>query len=116
MENPHVIVLFGATGDLARRKLLPGMLRLWEAGLLEDSRIVGTSLEDIDTETFVKIARSSCDEFGHRPVTDDRWEPFSQMLTYVPQSAGPEALAAAVREAEAAGRASPTARSTSCTT
>ncbi len=101
MENPHVIVLFGATGDLARRKLLPGMLRLWEAGLLEDSRIVGTSLEDIDSETFVKIARSSCDEFGHRAVTDDRWEPFSEMLTYVPQSAGPEALAVAVREAEA---------------
>ncbi|WP_036507265.1 glucose-6-phosphate dehydrogenase [Nocardioides sp. URHA0020] len=100
MENPHVIVLFGATGDLARRKLLPGMLRLWEAGLLEDSRIVGTSLEDIDTETFVKIARSSCDEFGHRAVTDARWEPFSDLLTYVPQSAGPEALAAAVREAE----------------
>ena len=100
MENPHVIVLFGATGDLARRKLLPGMLRLWEAGLLEDSRIVGTSLEDIDTETFVKIARSSCDEFGHRAVTDERWEPFSEMLRYVPQSAGPEALAAAVREAE----------------
>jgi glucose-6-phosphate 1-dehydrogenase len=100
MENPHVIVLFGATGDLARRKLLPGMLRLWEAGLLEDSRIVGTSLEDLDTETFVKIARSSCDEFGHRAITDDRWAPFSEMLTYVPQSAGPEALAAAVREAE----------------
>ena len=64
MEHPHVIVLFGATGDLARRKLLPGMLRLWEAGLLDNSRIVGTSLEDIDTETFVKFARLSCDEFG----------------------------------------------------
>lgn len=100
MENPHVIVLFGATGDLARRKLLPGMLRLWEAGLLDDSRIVGTSLEDIDTEAFVKFARSSCDEFGHRPITDAQWAPFSEMLRYVPQSAGPEALAAAVREAE----------------
>ena len=94
-----MVVLFGATGDLARRKLLPGMLRLWEAGLLEDSRIVGTSLEDIDTETFVKIARLSCDEFGHRPVDDARWEPFAQMLTYVPQSAGPDALAKEVRRA-----------------
>ncbi|KQW47815.1 glucose-6-phosphate dehydrogenase [Nocardioides sp. Root1257] len=100
MENPHVIVLFGATGDLSRRKLLPGMLRLWEAGLLDDSRIVGTSLEDIDTETFVKIARTSCDEFGHRAVSEERWAPFAELLRYVPQSAGPEALAAAVREAE----------------
>jgi glucose-6-phosphate 1-dehydrogenase len=101
MEHPHVVVLFGATGDLARRKLLPGMLRLWEAGLLEDSRIVGTSLEDIDTETFVKIARTSCDEFGHRPVDDARWAPFAEMLSYVPQSAGPAALADEVRRAEA---------------
>jgi glucose-6-phosphate 1-dehydrogenase len=100
MGNPHVIVLFGATGDLARRKLLPGMLRLWEAGLLTDSRIVGTSLEDIDTDTFVKIARTSCDEFSHRPVDDTRWEPFADMMTYVPQSAGPEALAQEVRRAE----------------
>ena len=51
-ERPHVVVLFGATGDLSRRKLLPGLLRLWEAGLLEDARIVGTSLEDLDTETW----------------------------------------------------------------
>jgi glucose-6-phosphate 1-dehydrogenase len=100
MEHPHVVVLFGATGDLARRKLLPGMLRLWEAGLLDDSRIVGTSLEDIDTETFVKIARLSCDEFGHHPVDDARWEPFAQLLSYVSQSAGPAALAEEVRRAE----------------
>ncbi|GAW56455.1 glucose-6-phosphate 1-dehydrogenase [Nocardioides sp. PD653] len=100
MEHPHVVVLFGATGDLARRKLLPGMLRLWEAGLLEDSRIVGTSLEDIDTETFVKIARTSCDEFGHGPVDEARWEPFAELLSYVPQSAGPAALAEEVRRTE----------------
>jgi glucose-6-phosphate 1-dehydrogenase len=97
MENPHVIVLFGATGDLSRRKLLPGLLRLWEAGLIQDARIVGTSLEDIDTETFVKIARTACEEFGRRPLDDERWEPFGRMLRYVPQSAGPAALAEEVR-------------------
>ena len=57
-------MLFGATGDLARRKLLPGLLRLTQAGLLNDARIVGTSLEDLDTEEFVEArprrrARSS---------------------------------------------------------
>ena len=36
MEQPHVVVLFGATGDLARRKLLPGLLHLLEAGLLDE--------------------------------------------------------------------------------
>ena len=35
---PHVIVLFGATGDLAKRKLLPGMLRLFQSELMPASR------------------------------------------------------------------------------
>ena len=44
LVHPHVIVLFGATGDLARRKLLPGLLRLSYSGLLPEYQIVGTSL------------------------------------------------------------------------
>jgi glucose-6-phosphate 1-dehydrogenase len=35
-REDHVIVLFGATGDLARRKLLPGLFHLFAAGLLPD--------------------------------------------------------------------------------
>ncbi|MEP9384434.1 glucose-6-phosphate dehydrogenase [Nocardioides sp. KR10-350] len=98
--QPHVIVLFGATGDLARRKLLPGLLRLFEAGLLRDAMIVGTSLEDIDDETFHKQARQACEEFGKGTITDARWEPFAEMLTYVSTAEGPHALADAVKEAE----------------
>jgi glucose-6-phosphate 1-dehydrogenase len=100
MEQPHVVVLFGATGDLARRKLLPGLLRLVQAGLLRESRIVGTSLEDLDTAQFTKLARASCEEFG-RGFTDAAWDEFADALTYVPQSAGPAALASCVRDAEA---------------
>lgn len=101
MENGHVIVLFGATGDLSRRKLLPGLMHLWQAGLIDDSRIVGTSLEDIDTAEFVRIARGACDEFSHRGLTAQEWDEFAGLLSYVPQSAGPPALAEAVRAAEA---------------
>ncbi len=100
MENGHVIVLFGATGDLARRKLLPGLMHLWQAGLIDDSRIVGTSLEDIGTEEFRRIAHGACSEFGKRGLTEDQWSAFADLLTYVPQSAGPPALADAVRAAE----------------
>ena len=40
--DEHVIVLFGATGDLARRKLLPGLFHLARAGLLPDRyRVIG---------------------------------------------------------------------------
>ena len=44
---PHVIVIFGATGDLSRRRLLPGLLHLFQAGLMPEFRIVGVSLEEI---------------------------------------------------------------------
>jgi glucose-6-phosphate 1-dehydrogenase len=101
MEHPHVVVLFGATGDLARRKLIPGLLHLFEAGLLEDCRIVGTSLDDLDTEQFVKLAREAVDEFS-RPFDESRWDDFAARLTFVPQGGGPQALSAAVGEAEAA--------------
>jgi glucose-6-phosphate 1-dehydrogenase len=101
MEQPHVVVLFGATGDLARRKLLPGLLHLHEAGLLEHCRIVGTSLDDLDTEQFVKLSREAVDEFS-RPVAEGCWDDFASRLTFVRQADGPQALAKAVAEAEAA--------------
>ncbi len=99
MEQPHVVVLFGATGDLARRKLLPGLLHLFEAELLKDCRIVGTSLDDLDTEQFVKLARDAIDEFS-RPFDESCWDDFAKRLSFVRQSDGPQALAAAVTEAE----------------
>jgi glucose-6-phosphate 1-dehydrogenase len=47
--DPHVIVLFGATGDLAGRKLWPGLVHLRQAGLLPtDVRIVASGRGDPD--------------------------------------------------------------------
>jgi len=70
---PHVMVLFGATGSLAKRKLLPGILHLSGAGLLPECRIVGTSLEDIDEQQFREIARDACDQFARHRVTETEW-------------------------------------------
>ena len=55
---PHVIVLFGATGDLARRKLLPGLAHLAASALAPDIRVVGTSLEDMDDDDVPRRSRS----------------------------------------------------------
>ena len=99
MDQPHVVVLFGATGDLARRKLLPGLLHLLEAGLLDMCRIVGTSLDDLDTDRFVKQSRQAVDEFS-RPFDDSCWDDFASRLTFVRQSDGTKALSEAVAAAE----------------
>jgi glucose-6-phosphate 1-dehydrogenase len=97
---PQVVVLFGATGDLSHRKLLPGLFRLTCIGFIPGCRIIGVSLEDIDTETFRKLARSALDEFSTHKVTDEDWQSFAECLEYVPIKAGAAALQAAVEKAE----------------
>ena len=92
----------GATGDLARRKLFPGLFHLADVGFIPGCRIVGVSLDDIDVEGFRKIARGALDEFYPRKVSDADWAAFSQALDYVPLGAGPAALRAAVERAEKA--------------
>ncbi|MDP9822174.1 glucose-6-phosphate dehydrogenase [Nocardioides massiliensis] len=99
-ELPHVIVLVGATGDLSQRKLLPGLLHLFQAGLVRHSRIIGTSLDDLDTPAFVELARVACQEGSNRKVDDEQWRDFAGRLEYVPQAAGPAALRDAVIAAE----------------
>ena len=97
---PHVIVLFGATGDLARRKLLPGLAHLALSALAPDIQVIGTSLEDMTEEQFRGFAKQAVNEFTHHPLTDAQWGEFEQRLTYVPQGVGADGLRDAVKLAE----------------
>jgi glucose-6-phosphate 1-dehydrogenase len=99
---PQVVVLVGATGDLSKRKLLPGLFHLATAGFIPGCRIIGVSLDDIDADRFRAIARAAIDQFSHRKLVDEaRWAAFAEHLDYVPMSAGPAALREAVERAEA---------------
>jgi glucose-6-phosphate 1-dehydrogenase len=97
---PHVIVLFGATGDLSKRKLLPGLAYLAESALAPDIRVVGTAMEEFSSDEFRALARSAVESFGLHAIDADAWRRFSERLTYVPQGGGPDGLRAAVKEAE----------------
>jgi glucose-6-phosphate 1-dehydrogenase len=96
----QVVVLFGATGDLARRKLLPGLYHLVSAGFIPGCRIVGVSLDDFNADAFRSFTRAALDEFFARKVNDADWDAFARCLDYVPLAAGPAALKAAVDAAE----------------
>jgi glucose-6-phosphate 1-dehydrogenase len=98
--DPHVIVLFGATGDLARRKLLPAGLHLSQAGLIPEFRIVGVSLEQLDDGGFRELAKRALEEFAHHPFRPEELEKFAGRLSYVGSGTGPDALADAVVRAE----------------
>ena len=99
---PQVVVLVGATGDLARRKLLPGLFHLACAGFIPGSRIIGVSLDPLDADGFRAFAREALGEFSTRKIVEDDWNKFAQCLDYVPLAAGAEALRIAVEKAEKA--------------
>jgi glucose-6-phosphate 1-dehydrogenase len=99
-QNPQVVVLVGATGDLAARKLLPGLFHLATAGFIPGSRIIGVSLDALDADSFRALARRALDEFSSRKISDAAWSSFAASLDYVPLGAGAAALRAAVEKAE----------------
>ncbi len=99
-QHPQVVVLVGATGDLARRKLLPGLYHLVTAGFIPGCRIIGVSLDDIDTEAFRALTRKALAENFARPVAESSWDSFASALDYVPLGAGADALREAVERAQ----------------
>jgi hypothetical protein len=95
--DDHVIVLFGATGDLARRKLLPGLFHLSEAGLMPDRfRIICTSRRELADDEFRELARAAVDEFGREPTTSESWDAFAATLSSAGIGEGFGALSDAV--------------------
>jgi len=101
MPTPTTVVLFGATGDLAQRKLLPGLLHLFQSGLLNEVQVVGTSLDDHDRDSFVEFARTAIAEYGGEGPDPEGWDEFSKRLRWAPGAGGVEALRSTVAEAEA---------------
>jgi glucose-6-phosphate 1-dehydrogenase len=98
----HVIVLFGATGDLARRKLLPGLYHLFAAGLLpEGCRIVGSARRALTGEQFREHARQPVAEFGTTKPAGEAWRAFARALSFGSAQPGDTApLVAAIGRAE----------------
>ncbi|MDA8062300.1 MAG: glucose-6-phosphate dehydrogenase (NADP(+)) [Actinomycetota bacterium] len=79
---PTVIVLFGATGDLAHRLVLPALFRLAQEGLLpEDWRLVGNGRGDVSHENFQERVRQSLLDFGPKP-DEGPWEDFRSRLRF----------------------------------
>ena len=100
----HVIVLFGATGDLAKRKLLPGLFHLHAAGLLpREYRVIGSSPAKfaLTTEQFRARAEQACADFCITKPTDPSWPSFAERLSFAPAEPGQTAeLTEAVERAE----------------
>jgi len=82
--KPCDLIIFGALGDLSRRKLLISLYRLENANLIEpDTRIIGVDRYTHDDTQFIEIAHKSLQEFLNDQLDDAIWQRFSARLSYL---------------------------------
>src|SRR6476661_9546027 len=84
VPDPSVLVLFGATGDLAHRKVIPALYQLWRTNLLpHDFVVVAVGRRDYDDESLRAAFRTSLEKYSRvLPVDDAAWRGFSGRIRY----------------------------------
>lgn len=89
------VVIFGASGDLTQRKLLPALYNLYRKKRLpEEFNIVGVSRTAYTHEEFRAQMQEGVKEFSAETFTDEQWEPFAEHIWYAAgDAAQPEQLA-----------------------
>ncbi len=81
---PCAVVVFGATGDLTRRKLLPALYRVFEHGLLtEHFAVVGVARRPLDASAFRNDMAAAVAERKSGAIDPERWDAFAGGLDYV---------------------------------
>jgi glucose-6-phosphate 1-dehydrogenase len=83
--DPFDLVVFGGTGDLARRKILPGLFRRFLAGQMgEDSRVIGAARSELDVAGYREMVRQAIAEFDAGSARETKaLEAFLGRLGYV---------------------------------
>jgi glucose-6-phosphate 1-dehydrogenase len=84
MPDPAVLVVFGATGDLAHRKVVPALFQLWRTNLLpHEFAVVAVGRRAYADEEFRGELRASLDQFSRvLPVETGVWDSFAERITY----------------------------------
>jgi glucose-6-phosphate 1-dehydrogenase len=86
VPEPHVMVIFGASGDLTKRKLLPALYSLTRERLLPANfAVVGVARTHLQVDTFREEMKEGCNRFSRRrPVDENVWEDFGRSIFYHP--------------------------------
>ncbi|HSQ61892.1 MAG TPA: glucose-6-phosphate dehydrogenase, partial [Polyangiaceae bacterium] len=81
---PCTMVIFGATGDLTKRKLVPSLMNLAKDGLLDAQfAVIGVAIEKMDDDSFRKKVESDIAELDPEVLKFDNWKWFSKRIYYV---------------------------------
>ena len=120
-DEPFALIIFGASGDLTRRKLMPALWSLYAGRTLpEPFAIVATARTEMTDDEFRRRMRETVGEFARlQPPSEGVWERFASAVRYVPGDPADPALyarlARTLREIEG-GRAGPPNRLFYCAT
>ncbi len=103
VAGPCVLVMFGVTGDLARKKLLPAIYDLANRGLLPPGfAVVGFARRDWAHQDFRQLAHDAIKEHARTPFREEVWEQLAEGIVFVPgtfdDDAAFETLANTVKE------------------
>src|SRR3954468_3580353 len=83
--TPCVMVIFGATGDLTARKLIPSLYNLKRNNLLANEfAIVGVAMDGLDDDSFRKAVAKDVDSFATSTVDDDAKKWILDRTYYLP--------------------------------
>jgi glucose-6-phosphate 1-dehydrogenase len=85
--GPFDIVIFGGTGDLSRRKLLPALFHRYLDGQIDDaSKIIGIARTALDRKGFIQIAKKAC-KAATKTWSAESWVRFEKLLHYITMDA-----------------------------
>lgn len=85
--DPCLMIIFGATGDLTRRKLLPALYNLKLEGLLpEPFGVVGAARRPVGDDGFRSSQREGVQRYSRQGLDNELWDSFADALTYSPCS------------------------------
>ena len=84
VPDPSILVLFGATGDLAHRKVFPALYQLWRTNLLpHEFLLVAVGRRPHDDASFREEVRASLAQYSRiLPIDTDAWDSFSERIVY----------------------------------
>ncbi|MCJ7715284.1 MAG: hypothetical protein MUO54_02020, partial [Anaerolineales bacterium] len=83
MNNlPITIVIFGASGDLTQRKLIPALFNLYQKERLPETRIIGTSRSKYSHEQFREHLLDGLMKFSPDSFHQESWDNFSKNIYY----------------------------------
>jgi glucose-6-phosphate 1-dehydrogenase len=105
MTTSNTIIIFGASGDLTQRKLVPALFNLYRKERLPaGTRIVGTARRPYSNDEFRARMREGAEKFAGGAFDAATWDAFAEQLWYVPGNAKTledyQSLDAALRELE----------------